>query len=573
MSFKAVFFQTIRPYLMNSDLINFAKSAGQRSRTIIFVLATAVALLFAANLARSYSLNQFAAMYDNPIYRWRESMAIALSRLQSPPLDGYLAYRSISNYLNQHGLGLMEGEVNPLPSGRELHALVFDGPRIETLIRAAATVPIDGSLPPVILHGNEKGLADFYYIAFRIFGIHVWAFTTLYFVILAISAVLFFLTFRSSPFCTLLLMLYLIASFYMLGFQVGGQIDVPHNSRFFPVLSCLATMHLLLLVLLRTPLRPTTFPAAMVQMVILYFVISIRLMALWQALALIASPLLVVDYRRLWLGWRLPRLLPTMTAETATRAWPALLVFAGLIGYATYTKVAVDKTLYRSETASHLFWDPLYGGLISSSPQLSHLYLPGCVEDIKSTACLAERYSDNMVYDAVLADLRKRHEVPPEIAYVSDGQIMINAFWNAGVYDRIARRIFFDVVRAHPLLAIKTLVYDKPSDQIEILSHTHLFDLSTYREVILMTLGAALAICFAGLPPPKWGQIQRSVPAVLFLCFFSSMTTMVLPSSVIVDTIAFYITLLLLVFVMVCLATCRWAFDLARQSEITGAST
>ena len=216
--------QSIRPYL-----VSFAR---ERPRAVVFLLLATVFLLFAANVARSYYLNQFAAMYDNPVYRWRESMAIALSRLQNPPLHGYLAYRSISNYLNQHGLGLMAGEADPLPGSDQIHALVFDGPRIEALIRAAATVPIDASLPPVILHGNERGLADFYDIAFRIFGIHVWAFTTLYFVILAVSAILFFLTFRGSPFCLLLLMLYLLAHFYMLDFS--RQIEVPHNSRFFP---------------------------------------------------------------------------------------------------------------------------------------------------------------------------------------------------------------------------------------------------------------------------------------------------------------------------------------------------
>jgi len=524
----------------------------------VFLLLATVFLLFAANVARSYYLNQFAAMYDNPVYRWRESMAIALSRLQNPPLHGYLAYRSISNYLNQHGLGLMAGEADPLPGSDQIHALVFDGPRIEALIRAAATVPIDASLPPVILHGNERGLADFYDIAFRIFGIHVWAFTTLYFVILAVSAILFFLTFRGSPFCLLLLMLYLLAHFYMLDFS--RQIEVPHNSRFFPVLSFLATMNLFLLVLRGTPLRLTTVAAAMAQMAILYFVISIRLMALWQALALIASPLLILDYRRIFLGWKRPRLLPRLTTEVAMKAWPALLVLVGLIGYLAYTKVAVEETSYRSETASHLFWDPLYGGLISSSPQLSRLYLPGCTV-IESAACDTERYSDNMVYEAVLADLRKRNEAPPEFTYISGGQIMMDAFRNAGAYDRIARRIFFDVVKKHPLLAIKTLIYDKPRDQLEILSHAQLFDLWTYRLVLPMTLGVALVLCLVSFPLPKWRDIQQYAPAVLFLCLFSSMTTMILPSSVIVDTIVYYMMLLLFMFVMGCLATFRWAFD------------
>ena len=99
-----------------------------------------------------------------------KSLAIALSRMQPQPLHGYIAYRSISNYLNQHGLGIFQREADPLPTAQELWALTHDGPRMEKLIREAIQVPIDMSLPPVILHGNEKGLADFYYFAFELFA-------------------------------------------------------------------------------------------------------------------------------------------------------------------------------------------------------------------------------------------------------------------------------------------------------------------------------------------------------------------------------------------------------------------
>ena len=78
--------------------------------------AVAVCCLFGLSVYRSYSLGQYRTMYDNPIIRWRDSIAVALSELRAPPLPGYVAYRSISDYLNQHGLALMEGEASPLPS-------------------------------------------------------------------------------------------------------------------------------------------------------------------------------------------------------------------------------------------------------------------------------------------------------------------------------------------------------------------------------------------------------------------------------------------------------------------------
>jgi hypothetical protein len=514
-------------------------------------------------------------MYDNPIYRWRESMAIALSRLRNPPLHGYLAYRSISDYLNQHGLALSEDEAKPLPSPQELRALVFDGARMEALVRGAAAVAVDDSLPPVTLNGNEKGLADFYYLAFKLFGMHIWAFTTLYFVILAISVALFFLSFQKSPVCLLLIMLYLVANVYMLGFQ-PGTIAVPHNSRFFPVLSFLPAMHLFLLVLMRGPPRLATVAAATGQMAILYFAIFIREAALWQALAVLASPLLVFNYRPWSLSLRRPRLFPTIASIEAVRAWPAILVLAGLLSFSGYTKFAVDKIWYRSETSSHTFWDPVYAGLISASPELASSYLPNCAS-FDSIPCLSQRFGDNMVYEAVLKYLRERNEVPPEIAYVSgDGQIMINAFWNAGIYDRVVRQLVFQVVKQHPWLTLKTFVLDKPGAQLDILVHGGLFRTRGYLVAALVATGICLMVCtlvaLTRYKLPTIRDILQYLPAVLFVCLFSAITTMIFPSVFILDTILYYQMLTLLIFIglsltaVVLISRRRWRLKKAQYT-------
>src|ERR1700722_13764766 len=91
----------------------------------LFFLA-AVCCLFALNMARSYSLGQYGKMYDNPIYRWRISAAVALSQLRNPPLPGYVAYGSIVDYLNHGGLALMQGEADPMPRLAAVVALIRD---------------------------------------------------------------------------------------------------------------------------------------------------------------------------------------------------------------------------------------------------------------------------------------------------------------------------------------------------------------------------------------------------------------------------------------------------------------
>ena len=106
-----------------------------------FALAAAVVMLFALSVVRTYSLGDHERMYDNPIYRWRESLAIALSRMQTPPLHGYLAYRSISNYLAEHGLAIIAGEAEVLSTPEQRRALVREVSRIINSFRRQAVFP------------------------------------------------------------------------------------------------------------------------------------------------------------------------------------------------------------------------------------------------------------------------------------------------------------------------------------------------------------------------------------------------------------------------------------------------
>ena len=59
---------------------------------MIAIFALAVTVLFAVNVLHAYQLGFQSKMYDLPIYRWRESLVIALSRMQPQPLHGYVGY-------------------------------------------------------------------------------------------------------------------------------------------------------------------------------------------------------------------------------------------------------------------------------------------------------------------------------------------------------------------------------------------------------------------------------------------------------------------------------------------------
>jgi hypothetical protein len=85
------------------DRISGRSGLLSRPRIKLFAMGAAVLVLLALSMLRTYSLGQHQRMYDNPVFRWRESLAIALSRMQTPPLQGYLAYGSIRDYLAMHG--------------------------------------------------------------------------------------------------------------------------------------------------------------------------------------------------------------------------------------------------------------------------------------------------------------------------------------------------------------------------------------------------------------------------------------------------------------------------------------
>src|SRR5262249_4875633 len=147
------------------------------------------------------------------------------------------------------------------------------------------------------------------YWAFAMFGLDIGSFVLLYYSLLLIAVLMYFLSFRPSPFAILFLMFFLLIHYQMVRVSVPGILVAP-TSRFFPVLSLLPAMHLLRLRARRE--RPTAALVVMaaVQCFILLFVVFCRAQAVWQVLAIILSGALLIRYRSLWRALRQPRLLP-----------------------------------------------------------------------------------------------------------------------------------------------------------------------------------------------------------------------------------------------------------------------
>jgi hypothetical protein len=213
--------------------------------------------------------------------------------------------------------------------------------------------------------------------------------------------------------------------------------------------------------------------------------------------------------------------------------WPSAFCAAGVVALLAYNSLAPDHNLYKSEGKSHVFWHALYAGLVSASPQLTKIYSYG-----------EEPYSDSISYQAALADIRARNDRESPIAYVQDGTILINPMVNMGAYDHVMRSVFFKTIAKHPFLAIKSFLIDKPRDQGYILDRMNLFKWPRYYVVVLMVLVVSVVAIAAGASFPSREELIKGTRVAFLIAPFSMITTLIVPSALIVGTIVFWMMLL-----------------------------
>jgi hypothetical protein len=513
-----------------------AAARSPASRTAIAIFALYVVFLFALNVLHAYQLGFQSKMYDSPIYRWRESLVIALSRMQPEPLHGYVGYGSILSYLTHHGLALIGGEADPMPTPAEQLALVKDGARMDRLMKEASKVTIDPNLPPVILQGNELGLVDYTYLAFELYGISINALVLFYFTLLFISVTLFFVTFRQSPFCLLLLMLYLAGHYFALDYAQTRAILAIQNSRFFPVLALLPALHLLLLIVMRV--RSTLFvvAAAAVQIFILMFMVFCRTQTYWEILAIVLGAVVVTGLRPIGQALLRPKQWLASIGGTVRETWPAVLTVLGVVALLGYTHFAPNESVYSKESKAHLFWHDFFVSTVSADHQLLATYGYG-----------SSSYTDDMGYLAALHDLRGRNDGATPIAEEVDGVLGIDIWKSNGAYDEEMRRLYFRVLREHPWLVVRSFLIGKPLDQLTFFRVTpELWKRRNYVNPLILALAATLLALTLGaaLPTRRTALVGLAVVVVVLAC--STMTSFFYPTALIAEVLVTWLVLFML---------------------------
>jgi hypothetical protein len=480
-------------------------------------------------LFHGLSLGQDRIGY-HPLYRFRQSLAVAISRLHDPPAGGYLAYRSVLNVLTENGFAMFDDEPGQQLDPQGWEALLNDGPRLDRIIREAKDVAIDAAAPPDIIRANEIGLADYMYLSFRLFGDRMSSLYYFFFLIVAVTCLFYVLQFRDSPFLLFLLVIFLGELYFLENYahSYGVQLNTVSNSRLFSGLSLVPALHILLLLWQRRPLRAFTVAAVIVQSAIFAFLLSCRTELAWQV-AMIAA---------VGCGIGLSLLLRRRDQERRSLIgrlaplWPAAIFLVVVFAYSAAVSMSADRR-YAMEPKAHIIWHEIMLGLLRNSVELRRDYL--------GDTALGK--PDQDVYAAVIRDLNARNDSRSPIARrLDDGQLTIDLARGWGEYDRLVRSLALRLIRDHPLAVIETVPikirkqmtwYDNPT------SHSMSWE-NLQIPIIVITAGALICMAAGGFTVGA-AMLGSAAGVMAIVLLFAAATPMIEPSPLSIGTLFSYL--------------------------------
>lgn len=459
----------------------------------------------------------------HPIYRLRQSLAVAISRMHDPSPGRYLAYKSVVNVFNENGFALFDGEPGPHLDEPGWRVLLTDGPRIDRIIRQAIDVPIDASLPPEIIQGNELGYADYAYWSFRLFGAKVSSLYYFFYLIVAASCLIYIAQFRNSPFLLFLLVIFLGELYFLENYErsYDMQMLTVANSRLFSGLSLLPMLHVLFLHWQRQPPGALVVAGAIVQSLIFGFLLSCRTEAAWQA-AMVAA---VAGGSGFLLLLSLRNRKHSDLVSRLTSLWPAVVFLIVVSAYSAVVSLRADNR-YVIEPKAHALWHEILMGLLSTSPELRHEYLDG--KDLT--------YQDNEVYMAIDHDLKARDDASsPVVRRLPNGDPVVDlalpGSWNE--YEKLCRSLTFRILLNHPVAVLKTLP-TRIKDQIRLYDNpltNGMVWVNLRVPVTVVAIGAFICAVAGGFAFDLATLGSAALFAVVLLLFASMTPLLVEPSA------------------------------------------
>ncbi len=335
----------------------------------------------------------------------------------------------------------------------------------------------DGTL--ITTFYDDMGEVDYVTMAFRLFGLQIESMLYLYFTLVALSALVFILTFHDRIFALCLLFTTLFAYYVELYLKVFEPVAITSywGMRHSSTLCFVPAFHLALLLLWKRKPSPAVVAGAVIQLAILILTWRIRgsvawvlvfLPALAFALALLESwPKSAELWPRSWtairrslaasarsgvdvaLSWRL--------LVRRTLRWPVVLLLLGLLANNVYNRAALHPIYYSDDVMSyHGIWHSVHIGLAIYAPELMAPRVKKITEDQGvndgTTLWTARDYLDRI---HLIPWNGKPELVTPAPGYLSPWHgIGLKIAW----HERTLRNAYFEKLKANPLRILQIYV-------------------------------------------------------------------------------------------------------------------
>ncbi|MDO8287790.1 MAG: hypothetical protein Q7T44_01085 [Parvibaculum sp.] len=451
---------------------------------------------------------------------------MAISRLREPPLHNYLAYQSVIDSLNEDGFAVFGHDKGPPFEGARTEKLLRSSSQVNAALANAMVYPIDETLPPDIIRGNERGYADYVYLSFVLFGVQAISLYFFYFLLMAVSVGAFVVEFKDRTSALFLLSTYLAGLLFVMEFVFasGTQMLVLQNSRVFGIFTLLPMMHLLLVTIHQAPVTYLRVALIVVQSALMCFLLMSRMALFWQIVVVVAfggiyAAGAFVRYRR---SDELPKLI-------GSRLLPAAILV--IVTVLNIVQVSSNEDVrYRKDSTGHLFWHNVLSGTLMVSEVLREKY----VEEDKRKSL-----SDQLAYEAVMTDLRRRNDISPSIALLYQGKIYITPDKSWKEYEGLARNLVFKIAKSYPLEIVKGFVA-KFDLQYRLYSEIKLSWSAAVLPIILFLLGGVLALGSNDMRPPnrRW---QTSGLISVLIIGFALTPVLIFPGQTNIDVLLAYI--------------------------------
>jgi hypothetical protein len=416
------------------------------------------------------------------------SAAAAISQIRFG-LSGNVSYKEVEQAIAD----VTTSGKNALASNDEATLLMDQDPVAVTRAFQSAAMLTPGSIAiPKDMGGyvtdwcEDLGYADFYNVAFRLFGFTAFSTHWLYFCILSASFLLFSFTFRTDDFVIALLNLTVTALFLASATSLFS-VTMPSfaANRYLTTLAIIPLLHILCTALLRRAYRLSDSAAFLAQCLIMWFAINARSSGNWCIIALVLMAIFVALLRRsesrtiavirMAVSTRLldrseagkcrsisvtagslmegatQLSLRFLAIPYARNLCGVALIALAVTGGLTLSRHALYSARYSWEDnlPHHLIWHSAYLGL-----QLNPAWAavrPYPYPDVP----LAGDGAGFMLFVHWAHD----HGVP----FVSQtGEVYGNAYIRAKVYEKVIRQVIFDFALKHPVYMLQLYLYYKP---------------------------------------------------------------------------------------------------------------